>query len=307
MENIPAIRVERLNKSYGKLNAVKDVSFSVGYGEIFGLIGPDGAGKTSIFKILTTLINPDSGTSSVGGMDIISDYKNIRKHIGYMPGKFSLYHDLSIKEHLEFFASIFDVNIEDSYRIIEPIYKQLEPFSHRPAGKLSGGMKQKLALCCALVHMPEILLLDEPTTGVDAVSRKEFWDMLKDLRDNGLGILVSTPYMDEAARCDRIALIHKGEILGIDTPAGIRNGYKERLFAISSDRMYDMLRSARMYPGVKNCYTAGETHHLVADEDFDPEAFKEEMVSQGYGNVHIETIAVGIEDVFISLMSKRNG
>lgn len=307
MENIPAIRVERLNKSYGKLNAVKDVSFSVGYGEIFGLIGPDGAGKTSIFKILTTLINPDSGTSSVGGMDIISDYKNIRKHIGYMPGKFSLYHDLSIKEHLEFFASIFDVNIEDSYRIIEPIYKQLEPFSHRPAGKLSGGMKQKLALCCALVHMPEILLLDEPTTGVDAVSRKEFWDMLKGLRDNGLGILVSTPYMDEAARCDRIALIHKGEILGIDTPAGIRNGYKERLFAISSDRMYDMLRSARMYPGVKNCYTAGETHHLVTDEDFDPKAFKEEMVSQGYGNVHIETIAVGIEDVFISLMSKRNG
>lgn len=305
MEKSDAIIAKGLYKSYSNVAAVDNVSFNVGYGEIFGLIGPDGAGKTSIFKMMSTLINPDKGIGLVGGKDIVKDYKEIRKHIGYMPGKFSLYQDLSIKEHLEFFASIFDVRLKDSYSLIEPIYKQIEPFEKRAAGHLSGGMKQKLALCCALVHMPKILFLDEPTTGVDAVSRKEFWDMLKDLKSKGLSIMVSTPYMDEAARCDRIGLIHKGRILGIDTPSGIRTKSTERLYSISSDRMYDMMKAARRCSGVKDCYTSGETHHLVADEGFDPEEFRSEMTARGFGRIHIRKIQVGIEDVFISLMSKE--
>ena len=218
---MPSINVHNISKSYGSLQALRGVSFAVSAGEIFGLIGPDGAGKTTLFRILTTLMDPDGGDASVDGMDIRKDWRGIRASVGYMPGKFSLYQDLSVQENLEFFASLFGVTVKDNYELIAPIYSQIEPFRKRRAGKLSGGMKQKLALSCALVHAPRVLFLDEPTTGVDAVSRGEFWDMLRELKSRGITILVSTPYMDEASLCDRVALIDQGRIMGIDTPQGI--------------------------------------------------------------------------------------
>lgn len=213
-----AIEANMLTKSYGSVQALKGVSFNVGKGEIFGLIGPDGAGKTSLFRILTTLILPDSGSASVDGLDILKDYRAVRTRVGYMPGRFSLYPDLSVEENISFFANLFGVTLEENYDLVAPIYSQIEPFRKRRAGKLSGGMKQKLALCCALIHKPAVLFLDEPTTGVDAVSRVEFWDMLARLAEGGISILASTPYMDEAARCGRIALIHEGQVLEICPP-----------------------------------------------------------------------------------------
>lgn len=216
-----SIIIDRLSKSYGSIDALKEVSFEVSKGELFGLIGPDGAGKTTLFRLLTTLILPDAGSAKVEGLDMVKDYQEIRKIVGYMPGKFSLYQDLSVEENLNFFASIFGTTIEENYELIAPIYSQIEPFKKRKAGKLSGGMKQKLALSCALIHKPAVLFLDEPTTGVDAVSRGEFWDMLHGLREYGISILVSTPYMDEANKCDKIALINEGRILKIDTPENI--------------------------------------------------------------------------------------
>ncbi len=216
-----AIEVEHISKSYGEVAALRDVSFDVEAGELFGLIGPDGAGKTTLFRLLTTLLKPDAGRASVVGLDIVNDYRDIRKQVGYMPGRFSLYSDLTVRENMEFFASIFGTTIEENYDMVAPIYRQIEPFSDRRAGKLSGGMKQKLALSCALIHKPKVLFLDEPTTGVDVVSRVEFWDMLYALRQQGITILVSTPYMDEAQRCSRVALINKGQILAIDTPQAI--------------------------------------------------------------------------------------
>ncbi len=216
-----AIKIREISKGFGTIKALNNVSFDVEKGELFGLIGPDGAGKTTLFRLLTTLLKPDEGSAQVEGLDIITDYKEIRKIVGYMPGRFSLYQDLSVEENLEFFASLFGGTVEENYELIAPIYSQIEPFKTRKAGKLSGGMKQKLALSCALVHKPKVLFLDEPTTGVDAVSRSEFWDMLAELKKYGISILVSTPYMDEAGRCDRIALIHEGKILRIDTPENI--------------------------------------------------------------------------------------
>lgn len=218
-----SISINDVTKNYGSICALDNVSFEVEKGELFGLIGPDGAGKTTLFRILTTLLVPDSGTATVEGLDVIKDYKRIRSIVGYMPGRFSLYQDLSVEENLEFFASIFGVDVKDNYDIIAPIYSQIEPFAKRRAGKLSGGMKQKLALSCALIHRPQVLFLDEPTTGVDAVSRSEFWDMLAGLKQYGISILVSTPYMDEAGRCDRIALINEGKVLKIDTPENIKD------------------------------------------------------------------------------------
>lgn len=218
-----SISINDVTKNYGSICALDNVSFEVEKGELFGLIGPDGAGKTTLFRILTTLLVPDSGTATIEGLDAIKDYKRIRSIVGYMPGRFSLYQDLSVEENLEFFASIFGVDVKDNYDIIAPIYSQIEPFAKRRAGKLSGGMKQKLALSCALIHRPQVLFLDEPTTGVDAVSRSEFWDMLAGLKQYGISILVSTPYMDEAGRCDRIALINEGKILKIDTPENIKD------------------------------------------------------------------------------------
>lgn len=218
-----SISINDVTKNYGSICALDNVSFEVEKGELFGLIGPDGAGKTTLFRILTTLLVPDSGTATVEGLDAIKDYKRIRSIVGYMPGRFSLYQDLSVEENLEFFASIFGVDVKENYDIIAPIYSQIEPFAKRRAGKLSGGMKQKLALSCALIHRPQVLFLDEPTTGVDAVSRSEFWDMLAGLKQYGISILVSTPYMDEAGRCDRIALINEGKVLKIDTPENIKD------------------------------------------------------------------------------------
>ncbi|MBO7160841.1 MAG: ABC transporter ATP-binding protein, partial [Paludibacteraceae bacterium] len=260
-----AIEIKNISKSYGELKALDNVSFELKKGELFGLIGPDGAGKTTLFRLLTTLINPDAGSATVDGLDIMKDYREIRTRVGYMPGRFSLYPDLSVEENLQFFAAIFGVTVEQSYHLVAPIYKQIEPFKTRRAGKLSGGMKQKLALSCALIHCPSVLFLDEPTTGVDAVSRSEFWDMLSDLKKQGITILVSTPYMDEASRCDRIALMNEGVILGIDTPENMVKAFDSPLYGVKAKNMFALLEVARKQSGVLNCYPFGEMHHLVAD------------------------------------------
>lgn len=297
-----AIEVRGLTKRYGSLTALDGVSFEVGRGELFGLIGPDGAGKTTLFRLLTTLLNPDGGTATVDGYDIVHDYRAIRAQVGYMPGRFSLYPDLSVQENLAFFAALFGVGMADNYDLIAPIYRQIEPFRTRRAGKLSGGMKQKLALCCALIHRPSVLFLDEPTTGVDAVSRSEFWDMLAELKSKGISILVSTPYMDEACRCDRIALCNEGKILGIDTPGGIVARFDEPLYALSGSDMYGLLVEARRTSKVRECYPFGEAHHLIAGEGFDPERFARELAVKGFREVVIRPAEAGIEDVFIKLM-----
>jgi ABC-type multidrug transport system ATPase subunit len=234
--------IQDVVKTYGakadKVTALQGISFEVNHGELFGLIGPDGAGKTSLIRIIATLLLPDSGAVTVDGFDTVKDYKEIRKRVGYMPGRFSLYPDLTVEENINFFATIFNTTLKQNYDLVKDIYSQIEPFKHRRAGKLSGGMKQKLALSCALIHRPSVLLLDEPTTGVDVVSRKEFWDMLKGLEQQGITILVSTPYMDEAGRCDRIALVQTGKVLSIDTPASIQ-GDAEKL----EDRFIELMTS----------------------------------------------------------------
>ena len=297
-----AIEVHNLSKSYGKVQALDNVSFSVERGELFGLIGPDGAGKTTLFRLLTTLISPDSGRAEVDGFDIVKNYHEIRSCVGYMPGRFSLYPDLSVEENLNFFAALFGVTVEDSYELIAPIYKQIEPFRTRRAGKLSGGMKQKLALSCALIHRPKVLFLDEPTTGVDAVSRSEFWDMLSTLKEHGLTILVSTPYMDEASLCDRIALCNEGRILSINTPKGIVSGFDRQLYGIKSKNMFALLERARRSEGVIDCYPFGEKHHLITNEVFDIEQFKIQFCD--VKDLEIEPIEPTIEDVFIKLMKR---
>lgn len=297
-----AIEVHNLSKSYGKVQALDNVSFSVERGELFGLIGPDGAGKTTLFRLLTTLLNPDSGSAEVDGCDTAKDYLAIRSRVGYMPGRFSLYPDLSVEENLQFFAALFGVTIEDSYDLIAPIYKQIEPFRTRRAGKLSGGMKQKLALSCALIHRPNVLFLDEPTTGVDAVSRSELWDMLSGLKERGITILVSTPYMDEASRCDRIALCNEGRILKIDTPEGIVRGFDKQLYGISAKNMFALLEKARTADGVEDCYPFGEKHHLVAREEFDEAKFVAQLGD--IEGLQIIRTAPTIEDMFIKLMKR---
>lgn len=302
METQNAIEINGLTKCYGKVTALDGVSFDVRQGELFGLIGPDGAGKTTLFRLLTTLLNPDSGTATVDGMDIVSEYKQIREVVGYMPGRFSLYPDLSVEENIAFFAALFGVGVKDNYDLIAPIYKQIEPFRTRRAGKLSGGMKQKLALCCALIHRPSVLFLDEPTTGGDAVSRSEFWDMLAELKKKGISMLVSTPYMDEAGRCDRIALINEAKILGIDTPQSIVAGFDEPLYAVSGGDMYGLLIETRRAKGVKECYPFGEAHHMITEPGFDAAAFARELANLGFGGVVVRPVEAGIEDVFIKLM-----
>ncbi len=297
-----AIEVNNLSKSYGKVLALSGVSFAVRRGELFGLIGPDGAGKSTLFRLLTTLLKSDSGEAKVNGLDIADDYLAIRSCVGYMPGRFSLYPDLSVEENLNFFAALFGVKVEESYDLIEPIYKQIAPFRKRRAGKLSGGMKQKLALSCALIHRPSILFLDEPTTGVDAVSRSEFWDMLAGLKERGITILVSTPYMDEASRCDRIALCNEGRILGIDTPTDIVKGFHSPLYAIRSERTFALLEMARRQQGVEQCYPFGECHHLVANDTFDKELFVKAL--RDFEDLQIEQAEPTIEDVFIKLMKR---
>lgn len=296
-----AIEIKEISKSYGKLRALDNVSFSVPEGSMFGLIGPDGAGKSSLYKILTTLLNPDSGTATVAGHDVVKDYRKIRAEIGYMPERFSLYPDLSVNENLHFFASLFGVSVKDNYDLIAPFFDQLAKFPNRMAGALSGGMKQKLALGCALIHHPKILLLDEPTTGVDAVSRSEFWDMLATLREKGITILVSTSYMDEAQRCDRIALIDKGHILDVDTPDRLVAGIGENLYNASAKEMYRLLMSLRQMPDVRNCYTFGATLHVVAASGFDPAEAAKTLTDAGLADVRIYPAKGDIEDLFIKL------
>ena len=295
-----AIEIKNISKSYGELKALDNVSFEVKKGELFGLIGPDGAGKTTLFRLLTTLINPDAGSATVDGLDIMKDYREIRTRVGYMPGRFSLYPDLSVEENLQFFAAIFGVTVEQSYHLVAPIYKQIEPFKTRRAGKLSGGMKQKLALSCALIHCPNVLFLDEPTTGVDAVSRSEFWDMLSELKKQGITILVSTPYMDEASRCDRIALMNEGRILGIDTPENMVKAFDLPLYGVKAKNMFALLEVVRKQSGVLNCYPFGEMHHLVADASFNAEEMKKTLAN--VDGFCIEPVVPTIEDMFIKLM-----
>ena len=297
-----AIEVYNLSKSYGRVKALDNVTLSVERGELFGLIGPDGAGKSTLFRLLTTLLSPDSGHAKVDGFDIVKEYLDIRSRVGYMPGRFSLYPDLSVEENLQFFASLFGVTVKESYDLIAPIYKHIEPFKERHAGKLSGGMKQKLALSCALIHRPSVLFLDEPTTGVDAVSRSEFWDMLTELKGRGITILVSTPYMDEASRCDRIALCNEGHILQIDTPEGIVKGFDRPLYGIKAKNMYRLLERARSAEGVYNCYPFGEYHHLVVDDSFDIERFS--TLLSCIEGLEIKRIEPTIEDMFIKLMKR---
>jgi len=298
-----AVVVSNLTKTYGeeKTLAVDDVSFTVKKGELFGLIGPDGAGKTSIFRMLTTLLLPDTGKATVDGFDIVKDYKKIRNTVGYMPGKFSLYQDLSVEENLNFFATVFGTTVEENYNLIKDIYIQIEKFKSRRAGKLSGGMKQKLALCCALIHKPTVLFLDEPTTGVDPVSRKEFWEMLKRLKEQGITIVVSTPYMDEATLCDRIALIQNGKILSIDTPESIVSKYPDALYEVKAENMYKLLKSLEAYDQRRNSYAFGEFAHATF-KTFSDENVKKYLQDSGLKNVVIRKTTPTIEDCFIKLL-----
>ena len=307
-ENIPdiAIHCESVSKNYGKINALKNIGFDVNRGEIFGIIGPDGAGKTTLFRILTTLILADSGTAKVDGFDVVKDYKEIRKRVGYMPGRFSLYQDLTVEENLEFFATVFNTTIEENYELVKDIYVQIEPFKKRRAGKLSGGMKQKLALSCALIHKPSVLFLDEPTTGVDPVSRKEFWGMLQKLREQGITILVSTPYMDEASLCDRIALIQNGQFLKIDTPKNIVSQFADTLWAAKSDNMHKLLEDIRANKLVKSAFAFGDSIHVTVDnEQLSVDSLKEYLIGLGHKNITIDVIEPTIEDCFLELSNTQ--
>jgi len=294
------VSCNNVSKSYKNKNALSDISFEVEKGEIFGIIGPDGAGKTTLFRILTTLILADSGTVKVNGFDVVNEYKKIRECIGYMPGRFSLYQDLTVEENLEFFATVFNTTVEENYDLIKDIYVQIEPFKKRRAGKLSGGMKQKLALSCALIHKPTVLFLDEPTTGVDAVSRKEFWEMLRNLKQQGITILVSTPYMDEAALCDRIALIQNGRFMSIDTPSGIVNQYKNILWGAHTDNISGLLTDLRKHPDVKSCYAFGDSVHIsITNQELTIENLTEYLKLNHHKKIEIQVIEPGIEDCFM--------
>jgi hypothetical protein len=294
--------IQHISKSYGNIPALQDITLDIQPGELFGLIGPDGAGKTSLFRILTTLLLADSGTASVCGLDVVRGYKEIRKRVGYMPGRFSLYQDLTVEENLNFFATVFNTTVEENYDLVRDIYVQIEPFKKRKAGKLSGGMKQKLALSCALIHRPEVLFLDEPTTGVDPVSRVEFWDMLDRLKKEGITILVSTPYMDEASRCDRIALMRSGQCLSVDTPDGIRSTFVRPLYAVRASSMYKLLIDLRTYPDTYSCYAFGDSHHLtLKDAGSDISGLRQFITEKGYTGLEIERIEPSVEDCFMAL------
>ena len=302
------VTLNNITKTYNKgtVKAVDNVSFSVEKGELFGLIGPDGAGKSSIFRILTTLLLPDSGTATVDGHDIVRDYRHIRNHVGYMPGRFSLYQDLTIEENIQFFATVFNTTVEENSYLIEDIYVQLSPFKKRRAGKLSGGMKQKLALCCALIHKPTVLFLDEPTTGVDPVSRKEFWEMLRRLKQQGITVVVSTPYMDEATLCDRIALIQHGKILSIDSPEGIVRAYPGPLYAVKATDMPRIGHVLATHEPPFSSYIFGEYIHVDpqgrGDEDL-TEILTALLTKEGFDAIEVKPITPTIEDCFIKMLT----
>ena len=297
-----SIVVSNISKSYKGVKALSNISFEVKEGELFGLIGPDGAGKTTLFRVLTTLLFADEGQASVAGFDIVKDYKIIRESVGYMPGRFSLYQDLTVEENLNFFATIFGTTIDENYDLIKDIYVQIEPFKNRRAGKLSGGMKQKLALSCALIHKPKVLFLDEPTTGVDPVSRKEFWEMIKRLQLKGITILVSTPYMDEAALCDRIGLIQDGVILQIDSPEAIIKQYPKSIYNVRADNMYQLIQSLKAYEHSHSVYPFGEfVHYTDKRTGFNPDDLKLYLAERQLANITIELTQPTIEDAFMEL------
>ena len=303
----PAVAVTSVVKRFDEVTALNDVSFTVDCGELFGIVGPDGAGKTTLFRILTTLIAPDAGSASVLGLDVVRDLWEIRSRVGYMPGRFSLYPDLSVIENLEFFASVFGTTVNKGYELIAPVYRQIEPFRDRRAEALSGGMKQKLALSCALVHRPDILFLDEPTTGVDAVSRREFWDQLAVLKKSGLTIVVSTPYMDEAIRCDRVALIQAGRILDVDRPAAISERYPLPLLAVTGGDRHRMLATLRAFPNAHAVFPFGESlHYTDRRADVEPNAIVAELTAylhqHGHPDASVRPIAADIEDSFMHRM-----
>ena len=305
----PAVRVDAVAKSFGDTKALRGITFDVASGELFGLVGPDGAGKTTLFRILTTLLVPDAGTATVLGHDVVREFWDIRSRVGYMPGRFALYADLSVEENLAFFASVFGTTIAAGRDLIDPIYRQIEPFRDRRAGALSGGMKQKLALCCALVHRPELLLLDEPTTGVDAVSRREFWDLLTQLRASGLTIIASTPYMDEAARCDRVALMQSGAVLAIDAPNAVGLRFPRALFAIRGAPRVLLLKALRAFPHIASAYPFGETVHVSDTRaGLSPDVLTAELSAHlatfEVRDVSITPVAPGIEDTFMELMGE---
>lgn len=297
------VTVKQLTKYYEQLRAIDAIRFEVEKGEIFGLIGPDGAGKTTIFRILTSLLIPDEGHAALKGFDVVKDYRQIRQIVGYMPGRFSLYQDLSVEENLNFFATVFGTTIQANYELVKDIYQQIEPFKDRLAGNLSGGMKQKLALSCALIHKPDVLILDEPTTGVDAVSRREFWEMLQRLKEKGITILVSTPYMDEASLCDRVALIQQGGIMQIDTPQGIVKQYRRKLLAVTADDLYRLKKDLNAWPKTHTVFLFGQyLHYTQSDGDADANALQAYLEEKGHTGIVIKPATPGIEDSFMELM-----
>lgn len=304
---MPCIEVQGISKSYstsnGKIQALNNINLDIAKGELFGLIGPDGSGKTSLIRILTTLILPDQGSATVGGYDSNLEFEQVRKIIGYMPGRFSLYQDLSVEENLNFFASVFGTSIQQNYHLVKNIYSHIEPFKKRLVGQLSGGMKQKLALSCAMIHKPQILFLDEPTTGVDAVSRKEFWDILKSLQAEGLSIFVSTPYMDEASLCDRVALIQKGHLLRVDTPSVIVDSFSKVLYKVQSNKRFELLNDLKSWEKVHSCFAFGENYHVIfnINENVEQECYNY-LTHKNHTEIVVERIRAGIEDCFMELM-----
>lgn len=298
----PIIEASAIHKRFGETRALHDISFAVEEGEIFGFIGPDGAGKTTLFRIITTLILPDEGRISVLGKDAVKDFRELRKEIGYMPGRFSLYQDLSVEENLNFYATVFGTTVKENYALISDIYSHIEPFKKRLAGKLSGGMKQKLALSCALIHKPRLLVLDEPTTGVDAVSRAEFWEMLKKLKQHGITIIASTPYMDEAMQCNRVALIQNGKILAVETPEKIRSGFTRKLFRVRAPEKFRLITALKEYPETLSAYPFGDSVHVTFRGDTPGNDLAGYLRNAGVEEMTLSETSPGIEDRFLELM-----
>jgi len=301
------IQIENISKSYGEVPALNDVNLEISEGELFGIIGPDGAGKSTLFRILATLLLPDLGHVSIFGLDVVDDYKQVRAILGYMPGRFSLYQDLTVEENINLFASLFDTTVKEQYELIKEIYSQIEPFKNRKAGQLSGGMKQKLALSCALVHKPRLLLLDEPTTGVDPVSRKEFWVMLERLKKWGITMIVSTPYMDEATLCDRVALIQDSRIMKVDKPESIVSEFSDPLYGIKSSNKHQLLRDLRLYEGSKSAFAFGSEVHYTNQNKLDPADLRSYLENKGHSDIEIYNTDPTIEDCFMDLMLNKNG
>ena len=295
-----------LSKRYGGVDALRGVSLRIGEGELFGIIGPDGAGKTTLLRILASLLVPDGGTAQVCGLDVVRQFREVRRRLGYMPGRFSLYQDLTVEENLRFFARLFGTSVEANYDLIADIYGQLAPFKDRRAGKLSGGMKQKLALCCSLVHRPKVLLLDEPTTGVDAVSRREFWQMLDRITAQGITVVASTPYMDEAARCRRIALMQDGRVLLTDTPQGVAHSFPTPLWAVRADNMHRLLPDVRCLDEVLSAYSFGDSLHVTFRSAAGVALLEKHLAQYEHTGVEIQATPPGVEDVFIHLGNKDN-